>query len=86
MKRWIILWVALLFAAPLYAEKKVKEKGDGWFEQHTWQGWYFVDTSAKLCFFEKKISPGTNGGVVSIPCANLAQRNEWKKIITWENK
>lgn len=44
-------------------------------------GKYIVDPQTQQCFFAYP----AQGGVTCIPCEKLAQREEWKNIITWTN-
>jgi hypothetical protein len=88
LKYWITLIASLiLLQASVTAAEKVKELKDGFYLQEVIVArglflQYFVDTKSKLCF----AAQGSTGGMVIIDCHELANREEWKSIITWASK
>lgn len=86
MRKYIVLIVVAvvcLFGAGRFVSAEgaagVKEKNDGFYVQANVLSnvAYFVDTKARLCFC------ASGGGLTTIPCENLARRDEWKPVITW---
>ena len=57
---------------------------DGWYSQ--WHKKiniiYSVDTKSEQCFVESSFEQGI--ALSPIPCSKLKKRDEWKKIITWD--
>lgn len=77
-----LLPVFLLFSFSLEASSKVKNKKDGIFYQEIWKGWYQVDTAGQICIYGQE----DYSAVTAIDCGALANRPEWRDIITWKNQ
>lgn len=77
-----LLPVFLLFSGSLAASPKVKMKKDGIFYQEIWKGWYQVDTAGQICIYGQE----DYSAVTAIDCGALANRPEWRDIITWKNQ
>lgn len=83
----IVALFLMIVSAITFAED-VKKTKDGIYHQYVGMkdpvpiGRYVVDPKTQQCFFAYH----AQGGVTVIPCEKLAQREEWKSIITWAGK
>jgi hypothetical protein len=83
-----IVALFLLIVSTITFAEDVKKTKDGIYSQYVGMslpapiGGYIVDPKTQQCFFAYH----AQGGVTVISCEKLAQREEWKSIITWVGK
>lgn len=82
MKFAIAICITFLSITAALASEPLKANEGMYFEKLELFGlgtsFYLVDTVAQQCFFTRRDS-----GLVTVPCADLVKRPEWKPIITW---
>jgi hypothetical protein len=83
----------LIISSSAIAQVEVSRSGYGIYSSRVYDGGgyqlkYKVDTIARICFAITIYGQKNGGGigVTEISCSNLAKRDEWKEIITWERE
>jgi hypothetical protein len=86
------LIVTLAFSSSAFSNApKVKEENDIYAQKLSIPNSsgsiaYFADSKTEICFMKWLSSPGESPTPpVVIDCADLAKRDEWKKVLTWVN-
>lgn len=86
----LLVCAALALMVPAHAEKKIytepEDRGFGiyalkWPKPYLGEVFYYVDVNAELCFAAHY--HGNSSNLLEIDCSKLANREEWKTIITW---
>ena len=85
-----LVCAALALTIPAHAEKKIytepEDRGHGifalkWPKPYLGEVFYYVDVNAELCFATHYHRESSN--MLEIDCSKLANRKEWREIITW---
>lgn len=88
--RILLACMVLVLVVPAHAARKIytepEDRGFGiyvlkWPKPYLGEVFYYVDVNAELCFAAHYHHESSN--MLEIDCSKLANREEWREIITW---